>query len=163
VTFAFFADTGMNMAIRQSQLRLSDQQFDQLDQTPFGCPTRAGGDSTTAPYCTGTQFIKFEKNLRPVSGTNYAVRMSTGAEVQVILPVVNAPFRIFYAYNPLRVDTQAPSPTLLSPSMFPAGTDTSVPTGSGNFTYLNTAAQYNPSYRIRDPRKTFRFTVSTTF
>ena len=29
--------------------------------------------------------------------------MSNGAEVQVILPIVNAPFRIYYAYNPLRL------------------------------------------------------------
>jgi len=156
VTFAFFADTGMNMAIRQSQLRLSDQQFNQLDQTPFGCPERVGGDATTAGKCVGTEFIKFEKNLKPVSGTNYVVRMSTGAELQVILPVVNAPFRIFYAYNPLRVNTPAPAPTLISPSMFPA-------TDAGSSTFLNTNAQYNPSYRIRDPRKTLRFTVSTTF
>ena len=30
--------------------------------------------------------------------------MSTGLELQVIMPVVNAPFRIYYAYNPLRID-----------------------------------------------------------
>ena len=30
-------------------------------------------------------------------------RMSNGAELQVILPIVNAPFRIFYAYNSLRL------------------------------------------------------------
>ncbi len=40
VTIAVFNDAGMNMAVRQSQLRLSDQQFTQLDNTPFGCPTR---------------------------------------------------------------------------------------------------------------------------
>jgi outer membrane protein insertion porin family len=156
VTFAFFADTGMNMAIRQSQLRLSDQQVNQLDATPFGCPSVSPGNPTTPPACLGTQFLKFSQNLKPVSGTNYAVRMSTGAELQVILPVVNAPFRIFYAYNPLRVNTPAPAPDRLTRDMFPAG-------AAGEFTYLNTIAQFNPSYRIRDPRKTFRFTVATTF
>ncbi len=152
VTFAFFADTGMNMAIRQSQLRLSDRQVSQLDATPFGCPSY---DSSFL-QCQGTQFLKFGQDLKPLSGTNYAVRMSTGAELQVILPVVNAPFRIFYAYNPLRVDTQAPAPDRLTRDMFPAG-------GAGDYTYLNTIATYNPSYRIREPRKTFRFTVATTF
>jgi outer membrane protein insertion porin family len=156
VTFAFFADTGMNMAIRQSQLRLSDQQVSQLDATQFGCPAVIGGDSTTPPFCTGTKFLQFDKDLKPVSGTNYVVRMSTGAELQVILPVVNAPFRIFYAYNPLRVNTPAPAPDRLTRDMFPAG-------AAGDFTFANTKAQFNPSYRIRDPRKTFRFTVATTF
>ena len=40
VTLALFVDTGMNMAVRQSQLRLSDQLVNQLNNTPFGCPTR---------------------------------------------------------------------------------------------------------------------------
>jgi len=29
--------------------------------------------------------------------------MSTGAELSVLMPVINAPFRLFYAYNPLRL------------------------------------------------------------
>jgi outer membrane protein insertion porin family len=147
------------MAVRQSQLRLSDQQFNQLDTTPFGCPAEqitAVVDNLPQVTCLGTQFLKFNQNLKPLSGTNYVVRMSTGVELQVILPVVNAPFRIFYAYNPLRVDTQAPAPDRLTRDMFPAG-------AAGDFTYLNTIATYNPSYRIREPRKTFRFTVATTF
>jgi outer membrane protein insertion porin family len=150
----------MNMAVRQSQLRLSDQQFTQLDATAFGCPSAPTVTEINGQYnqtcLTGTEFLKFNQNLTPLKGTNYVVRMSTGAELQVILPVVNAPFRLFYAYNPLRVDTQAPAPALLSPNMFPS-------TGAGNYTYLNTVATYNPSYRIREPRKTFRFTVATTF
>ncbi len=152
VTFALFADTGMNMAVRQSQLRLSNQQVDQLQATPFGCT----GYDPSFQTCLGTQFLKFDKDLKPVPHTNYIVRMSTGAELQVILPVVNAPFRVFYAYNPLRVDTPAPAPDRLTRDMFPAG-------AAGEFTYLNTIATYNPSYRIREPRKTFRFTVATTF
>jgi outer membrane protein insertion porin family len=163
VTFAFFADTGMNMAIRQSQLRLSNQQFTALDNTPFGCPAY---DSTFIA-CQGTQFLKFNQNLTPLAGTNYVVRMSTGAELQVILPVVNAPFRIFYAYNPLRVDTEAPNTSLIAPSMFPNNsqcmTNPSCNTGAGQYTYQNALATYTPPYRLREPRKTFRFTVATTF
>jgi outer membrane protein insertion porin family len=164
VTFAFFTDTGMNMAIRQSQLRLSDQQVSALDTTPFGCPNQplityspTSGETIT---CTaGTQFLKFSQNLTPAAHTNYVVRMSTGVELQVILPVVNAPFRIFYAYNPLRADTHAPAPNLITRDMFPNGTLA----GAGDYTYLNTIATYNPSYKILEPRKTFRFTVATTF
>ena len=50
----------------------------------------------------------------------------------------------------------APSSNLITRSMFPAG-------DAGEYTYLNTLATYNPGYRLREPRKTLRFTVSTTF
>ena len=114
----------MNMAVRQSQLRLSDQQFDQLDANPVRLPGHSGGDRGQRSGhrdLHGTQFLKFSQNLTPLAHTNYVVRMSTGAELQVILPVVNAPFRLYYAYNPLRVDTEAPAPNSLRVSMFPAG------------------------------------------
>ena len=41
--------------------------------------------------------------LTTVPHTNFVPRMSNGAELQVILPIVNAPFRLYYAYNPLRL------------------------------------------------------------
>jgi outer membrane protein insertion porin family len=159
VTFALFADSGMNMALRQSQLRLSDQLTSQLDTTPFGCSgnvvTVVNGQNIIA-NCSGTQHQQFSQDITPLAHTNYVLRMSTGAELQIILPVVNAPFRLYYAYNPFRVDTEAPQAGLLTRSMFPAGE-------AGTTTYLNTLATFNPSYRIREPRKTFRFTVATTF
>jgi len=37
--------------------------------------------------------------------TNNVWRMSTGAEVQFLLPMINQPFRLIFAYNPLRLDT----------------------------------------------------------
>lgn len=37
--------------------------------------------------------------------TNRVWRASTGAEVQFLLPVVNQPFRLIFAYNPMRLDT----------------------------------------------------------
>ena len=40
--------------------------------------------------------------------------------------------------------------------MFPVG-------GAGDYTYLNAIATYNPGYKLLEPRKTFRFTVATTF
>ena len=49
-------------------------------------------------------------DLRPVPGTNWTPRMSTGIELQTMLPVVNAPFRIYYAYNALRLDGSANPP-----------------------------------------------------
>jgi outer membrane protein insertion porin family len=167
VTIAIFDDAGMNMATRQSQLKLSDQLLSQLNTTPFGCPTGVttdiGGLVTT---CQGTQYLKFNPNIAPLAHSNYALRMSTGLELQVILPVVNAPFRLYYAYNPLRVDSLEPSNSRITQNMFPYGVGpngTLVPLGASTYTYLNALAQYTPSYQLREPRKTLRFTVATTF
>jgi len=91
-----------------------------------------------------------------VSGTNYQPRMSTGLELQVVLPVVNAPFRVYYAYNPLRIDETVYSPNPITRSMFPPG-------AAGDFTYQQAISIFQPSYLLREPRKTFRFTVATTF
>jgi len=40
-----------------------------------------------------------------ISSTNNAIRGSTGVEFQFILPVVSAPFRLIFAYNPQILDT----------------------------------------------------------
>jgi outer membrane protein insertion porin family len=82
--------------------------------------------------------------------------MSTGLELQVFLPIINAPFRIYYAYNPLRLDTSATAPVPITRSMFPD-------TDAGQFTYDQAIRVSAPTYRLREPRKTFRFTVATTF
>src|SRR5215831_8673094 len=37
-------------------------------------------------------------------GTNSGLRMSTGVEFQVVMPVLNAPFRVDFAFNPARID-----------------------------------------------------------
>jgi outer membrane protein insertion porin family len=150
----------MNMAVRQSQLRLSSQQYAALDETPFGCPTV----NQSSFVCQGGVFQKFSQNVTPLAHTNYVVRMSTGVELQVIMPVVNAPFRLYYAYNPLRVDTEAPQP-IFTQTMFPYTVKNGkiVLTGAGDTTYKNAVSAYAPSYRIREPRKTLRFTVATTF
>ncbi len=82
--------------------------------------------------------------------------MSTGLELQMFLPVVNAPFRIYWAYNPLRLDSPATPPIPITRSMFPAG-------AAGDYTYKLAVNTYAPSFLLREPRKTFRFTVATTF
>jgi outer membrane protein insertion porin family len=40
--------------------------------------------------------------------------------------------------------------------MFPAG-------GAGDYTYQQAIATYAPDFLLREPLKTFRFTVGTTF
>src|SRR5205085_7131909 len=39
VTLAIFADTGLNFALRSSQLKISNEQFTALNSAAFGCPT----------------------------------------------------------------------------------------------------------------------------
>ena len=46
-------------------------------------------------------------------------RASTGLEIQVLLPVVNAPFRVYFAYNPLRVVENLQPPIVADRASFP--------------------------------------------
>ncbi len=48
-------------------------------------------------------------------GTNSGIRASTGVEVNVVMPVLNAPFRLIFAYNPFRIDRGYIGPVTGSP------------------------------------------------
>ncbi len=152
VTLAPFLDFGFDGVLRRSQLRISNQQFGTLNTSLFGCPAL---DPTTF-NCTGGAGQAFSHDLRLAPGTNFIPRMSTGLEVQVLMPVINAPFRIYWAMNPLRMNTLSPTPPTITRSMFPAG-------AAGDFTYREALATWAPNYLLKEPQKTFRFTVSTTF
>jgi len=169
VTLAPFADIGMNMSLRPSQLQINDEQYQGLVNGNFGCPSVAYDPTNPLAFsggfvCTGTpgtgivpgSSFKFQRNLQIVPGTNYVPRMSTGLELQVIMPIVNAPFRIYYAYNPLRLDTTTTTPTSFTRAMFPPGQ-------AGDYSFLQANSNYGTNWLFREPRKTFRFTVSTTF
>jgi outer membrane protein insertion porin family len=154
VNLAPFVDFGMNFSARGSQLRISDSAFNQLNGTAFGCASLDPSFNCINNILPGT--VHFNQDLQMVPGTNYVPRMSTGLEVQVMMPVINAPFRVYWAYNPLLLNTTAPTPSLVTRDMFPPG-------AAGDFTYQQTLSNFFPSYRLKEPRKTFRFTVSTTF
>jgi outer membrane protein insertion porin family len=150
VTLAPFVDAGMDMATRSSQLKVSTDSLNLINSTSFGCPQFVNFQ------CVGGTPLKISGNLQPVGGTNYVPRMSTGLELQVLLPIVQQPFRIYYAFNPMILDTTIKSQGLITRSMFPVG-------AAGDFTYLSTLATFAPDFRLKEPRKTFRFTISTTF
>jgi len=154
VNLAPFVDFGMNFAARSSQLRISDAAFGQLNSTGFGCATLNPDFTCLNNILPGT--VPFKQDLQMVPGTNYVPRMSTGLEVQVMMPVINAPFRVYWAYNPLILNTNAPTPSLITRDMFRPG-------AAGDYTYQQTLGTFFPNYRLKEPRKTFRFTVSTTF
>ena len=159
VTLAAFVDTGWDMVLRQSQLRITDTQFGNLSSAVFGCvfdPLIAASFGCPGPTDPVHQITNLSHDIIPIDKTNYQTRMSTGLELQVIMPIVNAPFRIYYAYNPMRLDTTAVTPTPITRSMFPGGS-------AGDYTYQQALSLYNPKYLLREPLKTFRFTVATTF
>src|SRR5215813_5638033 len=74
-----------------------------------------------------TEQVKF------LPGTNSGVRTSTGVELQVMMPVINAPFRLIFAVNPNRIH-----------SLF-FGSATGLP------------------FRIDEKAHDFKFTVGRTF
>jgi outer membrane protein insertion porin family len=151
VTLAPFADFGVVPIIRPSQLKINPGQLTDINTTLFGCPALDSGFN-----CVGGKSLTFSPYLTPAPGTNWTPRMSTGLELQVMLPVINAPFRIYWAYNPLRLDGNASAPVSITRSMFPPG-------AAGDYTFQQAVNTYGSNFTLREPRKTFRFTVATTF
>ncbi len=154
VTFAFFTDFGLTGNLQAGQLRESYAGVTNVTSPAYGCPVVVNG------ACFGGQHVNFSQYLSTVPGTNFVPRMSNGAELQVILPVVNAPFRIYYAYNPLRLYESVPQKLAVSQAEFRSFFPTS---DAGDFTYQQALQLYGANYVLREPRKTFRITVSTTF
>ena len=157
VALAYFGDLGFSPILRTSQLQVSQSQWNTLMSTNFGCPSWDGAGNCLGGVPAGQlPGPAFQRNLQAAKYTNWTPRLSTGLELQVMMPVINAPFRIYWAYNPLRLDTISATPVSISRSMFPLG-------GAGDFSFRQALASYGSDYRLREPRKTFRFTVSTTF
>jgi len=131
VTLALFLDAGDNRILLPGQLSINPSQVSllnaQFPQAAFN------GKVLLAP---GTQ----------------NVRMSTGIEIQVVLPVVQAPFRVYWAYNPLRVDQNLQPPVVADRSFFP-----------NNQTFLQSLAVFGQAYPFFERASTFRFTIGRTF
>ena len=78
--------------------------------------------------------------------------MSTGLELQVLMPVVNAPFRVYWAYNPLRVNTNLLPPQVAGPTYFP-----------NQATYQNYLNTYPAIIPFSDKPSLFKFSIGRTF
>jgi len=150
VGFAVFNDFDITSVVRQSQLRQSVEGADQLNSPLYGCTSYYNG------ACQGGQSIQFINLIRPISGTNVVPRDSIGGEISALLPIVNAPMRLYYAYNVSRLFENVQGESLITRSMFPAG-------GAGDYTYNQAITAYDSLLHFREPRKTFRLSVSTTF
>ena len=154
VTFAFFTDFNITTNLLSSQLRESVLGASTLSTPLYGCPVFTNG------ACSGGKQLSFPQELSTAPGTNFVPRMSNGAELQVILPIVNAPFRIFYAYNPLRLYETLPQKIATDPATFAGFFPNSA---AGRYTYAQALQFYGADYILREPRKTVRLSVSTTF
>jgi outer membrane protein insertion porin family len=166
VTFSLFDDFGIDAAINRGQLKQSPEGFASLTAPLYGCPVYNNG------ACQGGipgSEVGFVRDIHPVAGANFVPRMSLGGEISVIMPIINAPFRLYYAYNPLRLyerpfcnsvlstgKNMSCSAQLITRDMFPPG-------GAGDYTFQEVTAGYGAQNLFREPRKTFRLTVSTTF
>ena len=69
-----------------------------------------------------------------------------------MLPVVNAPFRVYFAYNPSTVREYLQPPIVADRALFP-----------NNATFLNSIATYGQAYPFFEKRTMFRFTIGRTF
>jgi outer membrane protein insertion porin family len=166
VTFSLFDDFGVDVVLNHGQLKQSPEGFASLTAPLYGCPVYNNGSCQGG--IPGSE-VGFQRDIRPVAGTNLVPRMSLGAELGVIMPIVNAPFRLYFAYNPLRLyerpycndvqlggKVQSCSAQLITRDLFPPG-------GAGDFTWGQAIQAYGAQNLFREPRKTFRLTVSTTF
>jgi outer membrane protein insertion porin family len=164
VTFAFFTDFGVTVNTEKTQLRESELGISQIKSPLYGCPSVVNGT------CQGGVSVPFSIYLKDVAGSNLVPRMSNGAYLQVFLPIINAPFVLYYAYNPLRLYKNLPQQLAL-PTNCPTtytqqqcfNTYFPINTEAGQFTAAQAYQFYGSDYVLREPRKTFRLTVSTSF
>ncbi len=133
VTVGPFLDAGMDFIWHKSELNLRSNALTSLTQE--------------------FPFFKAPSQLQLAAGTNYQPRSSTGIQLQVIVPHFNIPFRLYYAYNWLRMNKVIAPPGASADiqSLFP-----------NNQTYLG-AAPYFQSFHYEERKTRFGFTVASSF
>lgn len=131
VTLALFLDAGVNRLLNTNQLKLNPSRIATLNSE---FPEASFSDK--AVVAPGTQ----------------KMRASTGVELQVLMPVVNAPFRVYWAYNPYIVVQGIQAPILADRSLFP-----------NQASFVNALAQVGQVFPYVERRSLFRFTVGRTF
>ena len=131
VILAPFVDAGVNMILRPSQLTMD--------------PSRVTDLNNQFPQAA------FDGKVHIAAGSQ-RIRVSTGLELQVMLPVVNAPFRIYWAYNPSVVRRYLQPPIVADRSSFPNLT-----------TFAAAVASYGEAYPYMEKHSLFKFTIGRTF
>jgi len=136
VTLAYFIDIGDSFILNPGQLKLQPGALSSLGQEfPY-----------FKPYLP-------TNHLNPVSALNFVPRSSTGLELQVILPIVHAPIRVYYGYNWLRLNnTLITPPQDLPPvSLFP------------NLATYDAALPFFERISFSEPHGMAGFTVAQSF
>jgi len=132
VTLALFADAGIDRLLFPGQLKENAGRIAQLNQE-----FPSAGFSGNAYVQPGSQQL----------------RTSVGLELQVLMPVVNAPFRVYWAYNPNRFEGTLQAPIVADKSYFP-----------NTATYNNAISSIGAVLPYSVERSAmFRFTVGRTF
>ncbi|MGA2427620.1 MAG: outer membrane protein assembly factor BamA [Candidatus Acidiferrum sp.] len=146
VTASLFLDGGTDGILKEGALKLNPSGLTSLEQ----------------------QFPAANVNsqLAIAPGTNFRVRGSTGIEFGVQLPIVQAPFRVYYAYNVNRLHSEIISPPdYINPTEL-ALLKSSLPAEVYNTQVLPLLQEFvvNPGrLNYFEPKTTFRFTVGKTF
>ncbi len=131
VTLAAFFDAGVNRLSNVSQLKLNPSRITDLN-----------GQFPEAAF----------SGSAVVANNSQKIRTSTGLELQVLMPVFNQPFRIYYAYNPTIVRDYIQPPIVADRSYFP------------NYqSFINSVATYGAPIPLFERRTYFRFTIGRTF
>jgi len=152
VGMTLFFDTGTTGILDKSALKLNQAGVDNINQL--------------------FPLVNQQPQLAIAPGTNFKLRASTGIEFNVNLPIVQAPFRIYWAYNPLRIHQTIIAPydqinlTNLYLMCQSAGlTDPLHPNQCSPLVlYQLQPVLQNPGrLNYFEPQSTFRFTVSRTF
>src|SRR5438876_9033328 len=94
VEIGLFLDGGTNGIVRKGALRLDNTGFENL--------------KTQFPEAQSLAGLSQVLSLAP--GTNFRLEGATGIEFVVQLPIIQAPFRVYYAYNLHRLHTQVIAP-----------------------------------------------------
>src|SRR5215831_2020580 len=173
VQTSLFMDTGTVGVVNRSALQLNSAGFQNLLE-----PQNFPNAQLPPPFGAG-----LKQQLQIAPGTNFRVRGSAGIEFVVQLPIIQAPFRVYYAYNVHRLyDQLVAQNTYIDPSQIcePANQQPLVPCPSGTtlgfYPRTLTPGEWasvkgtlqqllnNPGrLNYFEPRTTFRFTVSWTF
>jgi outer membrane protein insertion porin family len=166
VTLGLFLDTGTDGILRRNALQLNPSGFQNLISP---------GQFPNAPNIGG-----LTQQLAIAPGTNFRLRASTGIEFVVMLPIVQAPFRIYYSYNVHRLHEQlvAKAP-FIEPNEIKTlctefgGGPGCLSTPPNPFSYSTYSLEIAPQLSFLqnnpgrlnyfEPKTTFRFTVSRTF
>jgi len=151
VTAGLFLDVGTVGIVQQSALKLDPTGFASLLSQFPDAQSQAG----------------LQRQLKIAAGTNFRPRASTGAELVVQLPIIQAPFRIYYAFNINRLHSQ-----IVAPPDYIESSEINLIKNNPelkdfyNYQFSPTINQFiaNPGrLNYFEPLRTFRFTVSRTF